>query len=65
MKEWQKEIRAIESDWPKLYKLYALMLQYLSDKILEDIKGSGDWDTVEQKNDPAMLCDIIENIHKN
>jgi hypothetical protein len=61
MKEWRKEIKPMEKDHPKLY---ALILQYLSDKSLEEIKCSDDWDNIEQETDPAMLWDVIESTHK-
>jgi hypothetical protein len=61
MKEWRKEIEGMEKDHPKLY---ALILQYLSDESLEEVKRSDDWDTIEQETDPAMLWDIIESTHK-
>jgi hypothetical protein len=61
MKEFRKESKAMEKDCPKLY---ALILQYLSEESLEEIKRSDDWDTIEQETDPAMLWDIIESTHK-
>ncbi len=45
-------------------KLYALILQYLSNESLEEVKHSDDWDTIEQETDPAMLWDVIESTHK-
>ncbi len=61
MKEYRKEVKAMEKDRPKLY---ALILQYLSDESLEEVKRSDDWDTIEQETDPAMLWDVIESTHK-
>jgi hypothetical protein len=61
MKEWRKEIKAMEKDRPKLY---ALILLYISDKSLEEVKHSDDWDPIKQETDPAMLWDIIESTHK-
>ncbi len=61
MKEWRKEIKAMEKD---RRKLYALILQYLSDESLEEVKHSDDWETIEQETDPAILWDVIESTHK-
>jgi hypothetical protein len=61
MKEYRKEVKELEKDRPKLY---ALILQYLSDESLEEVKHSDDWDTIEQETDPAMLWDVIESTHK-
>jgi hypothetical protein len=61
IKEYRKEVKAMEKDRPKLY---ALILQYLSDESLEEVKRSDDWDTIEQETDPAMLWDVIESTHK-
>ncbi len=61
MKEYRKKIKAMEKDRPKLY---ALILQYLSEESIEEVKRSDDWDTIEQETDPAMFWDVIENTHK-
>ncbi len=51
----------MEKDHPKLY---ALILQYLSEESLEEVKRSDDWDTNEQETDTAMLWDVIESTKK-
>ncbi len=61
MKELRKEIKVMEKDHPKQY---ALILLYLGDESLEEVKHSNDWGTIEQEMDPAMLRDVIEQTHK-
>jgi hypothetical protein len=60
-KEYHKEIKAMEKDWPKLY---ALILQYLSEESLEEVKREDGWDEVEEDTDPEGLRIFIEKTHK-
>jgi hypothetical protein len=61
MKEYRKEIKAMEKDRPKLY---ALILQYLSDESLEEVKREDGWDDVEEATDPEGLWTFVEKTHK-
>jgi hypothetical protein len=61
MKEYRNKVKELEKDRPKLY---ALILQYLSDESLKEVKRSDDWDTIKQETDPAMLWDVIKSTHK-
>ena len=61
MKEYRKEIKAMEKDRPKLF---ALILQYLSDESLEEIKRDEVWDDVEEDTDPEGLWILIKKTHK-
>ncbi len=61
MKEYRKEIKAMEKDRPKLY---ALILQYLSKESLEEVKRKEGWDDVEEATDLEGLWVYIEKTHK-
>ncbi len=61
MKEYRKEIKAMEKDRPKLY---ALILQYLSEESLEEIKREDGRDDVEEATDPEGLWVYVEKTHK-
>jgi hypothetical protein len=61
MKEYCKEIKAMEKDQPKLY---TLILQYLSKESLEEIKREDDWDNVAEATDPEGLWVYVEKTHK-
>ncbi len=41
-------------------KLLLLILQYLSNESVEEVKQSDVWDAIEQKNDPTMPHDVIK-----
>jgi hypothetical protein len=47
----------MECDRPKLQ---LLILQYLSNESVEEVKQSNVWDAIEQKNDPTMPHDVIK-----
>jgi hypothetical protein len=61
MEEYRKEIKAMEKDRPKLY---ALILQYLSEESLEEVKREEGWDDVEEATDPEGLWVYIKKTHK-
>jgi hypothetical protein len=61
MKEYRKVIKAIEKD---RLKLYALILQYLSEESLEEVKREAGWDDVEEATDPEGLWMCVEKTHK-
>jgi hypothetical protein len=61
MKECRKEETRIKRDIPKLF---ALMLQYLSDESLEAVQRQKDWDDVENQNNAEKLWKYIEETHK-
>jgi hypothetical protein len=61
MKEYHKEVKAMEKDRPKL-KL--LILQYLSEESLEEVKREYGWDDVEEATDPEGLWVYLEKTHK-
>jgi len=52
MKEYRKELMRMRNDRPKLY---ALILQYLSDESLEEIKRSDKYETIDDETDPLGL----------
>ena len=45
-------------------KLYALLLQYLSDESLDEVKWSDKFEKVDQETDLEGLWQIIEETHK-
>jgi len=61
VKEHRKELLKMHTDRPKLY---ALMLQYLSEESLDEIKRSDKWEDIEKKTDPLELWLLIEDTHK-
>jgi hypothetical protein len=60
MKEYRKEVRNMEADRAKLY---ALILQYLSDESDEEIKRSANWLNIEANTDHGLLWTEIEKTH--
>jgi len=52
MKEYRKEIMKMRNERPKLY---ALILQYLSDESLEEIKRSDKFEKIDEETDPLGL----------
>lgn len=61
MKEYRKELMRMRNDRPKLY---ALILQYLSDESLEEIKRSDKYETIDDETDPLGLWLLVEETHK-
>jgi hypothetical protein len=51
----------MEKDQPKLN---ALILQYLSEESLEEVKHEDGWDDVKEETDPEGLWTIVEKTHK-
>ena len=48
-------------EWPKLY---ALFLQYLSDKSLDEVKRSDKFEKIDKETDPLGLWLLVEETHK-
>ena len=48
----------------KLIKLYALILQYLSEESLEEIKRSDKFEKIDEATDPLGLWLLVEETHK-
>jgi hypothetical protein len=61
MKVYRKELEDFQRDMPKLY---ALILQYLSDKSLDAIQKEVRWPVVEQDANPEALWQLVEMKHK-
>jgi hypothetical protein len=61
MKEYHKEIKVMEKDRPKLY---VLILQYLSEESLEEVKCEDGWNDVEEAMDLEGLWMYVEKTHK-
>jgi len=61
MKEYRKELMKMRNERPKLY---ALILQYLSDESLEEIKRSDKFDKIDEETDPLGLWLLVEETHK-
>ena len=61
MKEYRKEIMKMRNERPKLY---ALILQYLSDESLEEIKRSDKFEKIDEETDPLNLWLLVEETHK-
>ena len=61
LKEYYRELNTMKNNRPKLY---ALLLQYLSDESLDEVKRSDKFETVDQETDPEGLWQIIEETHK-
>ena len=61
LKESRKEILKMHADRPKLY---ALIMQYLSEDSLDEIKWSDKFKAIEKKMDPRDLWKPVEETHK-
>jgi len=61
MKEYRKEIMKMRNERPKLY---ALILQYLGDESLEEIKRSDKFEKIDEETDPLGLWLLVEETHK-
>ncbi len=61
MKAYQKELADYRRDMPKLY---ALILQYLSDESLDAIQKEVGWPVVEQDANTETLWQLVEMKHK-
>ena len=61
MKEYRKELMRMRNERPKLY---ALILQYLSDESLEEIKRSDKFEAIDEETDPLGLWLLVEETHK-
>mmetsp|Transcript_8146 Transcript_8146/g.11879 ORF Transcript_8146/g.11879 Transcript_8146/m.11879 type:complete len:557 (+) Transcript_8146:2397-4067(+) len=61
MKEYRKELMRMRNERPKLY---ALILQYLSDESLEEIKRSDKFEAIDEATDPLGLWLLVEETHK-
>ena len=61
LKGSRKELLKMHADWPKLY---AVIMQYLSEESLDEIKRSDMFEDIEKKADPQALWKLIEETHK-
>ena len=61
MTEYRKELMRMQNE---RLKLYALILQYLSDKSLEKIKCSDKFEEIDESTDPLGLWLLVEEMHK-
>ena len=61
MKEYRKEMIKMRNERPKLY---ALILQYLSEESLEEIKRSDIFEAIDKETDPLRLWLLVEETHK-
>jgi hypothetical protein len=61
MKAYRQEIADLRRDKTKLY---ALILQHLSDESLEAVQKEAGWPAVEQDADPEALWQLVEVKHK-
>jgi len=61
LKESRKELLKMHADRPKLY---ALIMQYLSEESLDEIKRSDKFEDIEKKTDARDLWKLIEDTHK-
>jgi len=61
MKEYRKELMRMPNERPKLY---ALILQYLSDESLEEIKRSDKFEAIDEATDPLGLWLLVKETHK-
>jgi hypothetical protein len=61
MKAYLKELADYRRDMPKLY---ALILQYLSDESLDAVQKEVGWAVVEQDANPEALWQLVEKKHK-
>ncbi len=61
MKEYRKETLRMKNDRPKLY---ALILQYLSEESLDEVKRQDKFDEYDEATDPEGLWKLVEETHK-
>jgi hypothetical protein len=61
LKEYRKEVIKMQNERPKLY---ALILQYLSEESLDEIKRSDKFDKIDEETDPLALWLLVEETHK-
>ena len=45
-------------------KLYSLIIQYLSEESLDEVKCQDNWEAIDEKADPVGLWKIVEATHK-
>jgi hypothetical protein len=61
MKSYRREVADYRRDKPKLY---ALILQHLSNESLDAVQKEAEWMNVEENADPEKLWQIVEQKHK-
>jgi hypothetical protein len=61
MKEYRKDVAKMRRNRPKLY---ALILQHMSDESLNSIQKEENWEKVEQGTDLETLWSLVEHKHK-
>jgi len=61
MKDYRKELHKMHSDRPKLY---ALIMQYLSEESLDEVKRSDKYEDIKKATEPRELWNLIEETHK-
>ena len=61
VKDHRKELIKMNADWPKLY---ALIMQYLSDESLDEVKRVATFEDIKKATDPLELWKLVEESHK-
>ena len=61
MKDYRKELHKMHADRPKLY---ALLMQYLSEESLDEVKRSDKYEDIKKATEPRDLWNLIEETHK-
>ena len=61
MKEHRREIIKMHQDCPKLY---GLILQYLSEESLDEVKHEDKYEDIDNETDPLGLWMLVEETHK-
>ena len=59
-KDYQKEINELKRDQPKLC---GLIIQYLSEESLDEVRGQDNWEAINEKADPVGLWKLVERTH--
>ena len=61
VKEYRRQVNKMKSDRSKLY---ALILQYLSEESLDEVKRQENFEEVDKATDPKGLWKMVEETHK-
>jgi len=61
LKDYRKEINEYKRDRPKLY---GLIIQYLSEESLDEVKRQDNWEAIDENADPVGLWKLVETTHK-
>ena len=61
VKEYRRQVNKMKTDRSKLY---ALILQYLSEESLDEVKCQDNFEEVDETTDPEGLWKLVEETHK-